>query len=273
MIGGGTIDVRVDPGVSVPTDQIKEWVRRAGVAVNGFYGRYPVRQVTVTVSAAHSGRIENGFETSGKEIDIDLGPRTRQADLTDDWMMTHEMFHLSQPNVRGGYSYMSEGMADYLEPVARVEAGQITVERFWKDLVEGLPQGLPRPGENGLDRTHTWASTYWGGCLFWFVADVRIHQQTRNQKSIRDAAAAALGSGGNGSQVWPLDRLLATYDRGTGTTVFQNLHEELGLKAGTIDLPAMWESLGVIYRDGKVTFDDSAPLAEVRKAMTAAPEK
>ena len=88
------------------------------------------------------------------------------------------MFHLSQPDLDDDYSWMSEGMADYLEPVARIRVGQITPEKFWQDLVDGLPNGLPASSDRGLDNTHTWGRTYWGGSLYWLLADIRIRQQT-----------------------------------------------------------------------------------------------
>jgi hypothetical protein len=36
----------------------------------------------------------------------------------------------------------------------------------------------------------------------------------------------------------------------------------------TIDLEALWKQLGVVPHGGKVTFDDGAPLAAIRKAIT-----
>jgi hypothetical protein len=34
-----------------------------------------------------------------------------------------------------------------------------------------------------------------------------------------------------------------------------------------VDLPDLWKQLGVAREDGKVVFDDHAPLAAVRKAI------
>jgi hypothetical protein len=34
---------------------------------------------------------------------------------------------------------------------------------------------------------------------------------------------------------------------------------------------ALWHDLGISGSDGKVTFDDSAPLADIRRAITAPP--
>jgi hypothetical protein len=266
---GGTIELSTPQPLPVPQQQVRQWVGRAAAAVSHFYGRYPVPHVLITVLPASRGAIDGGEEIAGRQIHIRLGPRTRWANLADDWMMTHEMFHLSQPAVAGDYSWISEGMADYLEPVARVQIGQITSRQFWQELVEGLPQGEPDYGDEGLDNTHTWGRTYWGGCLYWLLADVRIRQQTDNRRSVRDAAKAVLYAGGNGSQVWTLQRLLAAYDQGTGTHVFEQLHAEMGDHPDPVDLPALWKSLGVIYRYGQVSYDDHAPLAAVRRGITA----
>jgi hypothetical protein len=265
------IDLQLPQNLPVPETEVRAWVHRAAIAITSFYGRYPVNHVMIEVGITGSGAVQGGVENDGNHISIKLGQDTTAPDLTGDWMIAHEMFHLSQPNVIGSYSWMSEGMADYLEPVARVRIGQISVEQFWRDLVEGLPQGQPEKDDRGLDNTPTWGRTYWGGCMFWLLADIQIREQTHNSKSVRDAAKAVLDAGGDGSQEWPLDRLLDTYDRATGTHVFRSLHDQLGPKPVTTDLDGLWKSLGVIYsaKDGSVRFDNTAPLAAVRRGITA----
>jgi hypothetical protein len=266
----GIIDLFAPQPLAVSSDEVKAWVQRAATALTHFYGRYPVKHVSIIVLPGDDGGVQGGVEYEGRRIEIHLGRDTTHADLVSDWMITHEMFHLSQPDVEGEHSWMSEGMADYLEPVARVRIGQITPERFWGYLVEGLPHGLPQPGDRGLDPTHTWGRTYWGGSLFWLLADIRVRQQTGNQKSVRDAARAVLDAGGDGSQTWSIDRLLDAYDRGVGVSVFKDLHDEMGDKPINTDLSALWKSLGVTYVDGKVTFDDAARLASIRRGIVAA---
>ena len=68
---------------------------------------------------------------------------------------------------------MEEGMATYIEPIARAQIGRMTPERVWGDFVRDMPQGLPQAGDQGLDGTPTWGRTYWGGAIFWLLADVR----------------------------------------------------------------------------------------------------
>jgi predicted metalloprotease with PDZ domain len=184
--------------------------------------------------------------------------------------MTHEMFHLAFPTLDRRYLWMMEGLSDYLEPVARARAGQIRAEDAWREFVEGLPQGLPAAGDRGLDKTHTRERVYWGGNLYWLLADVRIRARTNNQHSVDDAIRAILRAGGDGGAYWPLDRVLATGDKATGTTVLQNLYDELGPKPESVDLDALWHRLGIKYNSVTgVRFDDTAPWATIRGSIMA----
>jgi len=88
--------------------------------------------------------------------------------------------------------------------LGRVRTGGLTAVEVWGDLVRGLPNGLPEAGDRGLDLTPTWSRTYWGGALYWLLADVAIRERTGNR----------------------------------------------------------------VVRDGRVFFDDAAPLARVRRAIT-----
>jgi len=189
--------------------------------------------------------------------------------LNHDWILTHEMFHLAFPTLEDRYLWMMEGLSDYLEPVARGRAGQLTAEEVWREFVEGLPQGLPAEGDRGLDNTFTRERIYWGGNLYWLLADVQIREKTHNRHSVDDAIRAILDAGGDGDAMWPLERVLKVGDKATHTTVLKDLHNELGPKPGSVDLDALWQRLGVKYNKGAITFDDTAPNAGVRAAITS----
>ena len=153
----------------------------------------------------------------------------------------------------------------------RVRAGQISEEKFWGDMLEGFPRGLPEDGDQGMDRTHTWGRTYWGGARYWLMADLEIREQTRGKKSLDDVLRAVLAEGGDGSRHWTLEELLASAKKSSGTDVLEKLHAEMGMKPEAADLDAFWKKLGVKYNAGIITFDDDAPDAAIRKAMTRSP--
>ena len=132
---------------------------------------------------------------------------------------------------------------------------------------------MPAADDKGLDNTHTWARTYWGGEIFWLLADVQIRVKTDNRCSVRDAIRAILNAGGDGSVDWKLVRVLKLGDQATSTTVLTDLHDQLGPQPGTVNLPDLWAKLGISERNERVHFDDRAPWAKIRLAITAPPPK
>jgi len=268
-VGGGTIQIDMDSNVPVSRADAVEWVRRAAVAVTGYLGRFPTKHLLVTIQGWGEEPVGGGVTHGNSHINVRVGRSATVADLRQDWVMTHEMFHLAFPSLDDRYLWMMEGLSDYLEPVARARAGQWTAEDVWREFVEGLPQGLPMAGDRGLNNTRTRERIYWGGNLYWLLADVRIRVQTGNRRSVDDAIRAILAEGGNGGVDWTLDQVLTVGDKATGTTVLKDLHDELGPKPGNVDLNALWQQLGVKYQEGRIRFDDTAPWAKIRASITA----
>ena len=54
-----------------------------------------------------------------------------------------------------------------------------------------------------------------------------------------------------------------------GVDVLTRLHNEMGSKPVTPDLAALWRDLGLKRIGEDIEFDDTAPLAAIRKAITA----
>ena len=102
-------------------------------------------------------------------------------------------------------------------------------------------------------------------CLF---ADVEIRRRTHNQKGLEDAMRAILEKNGNIQTEAELTDLLATGDQATGVPVLTELYNEWSAKPVTPDLSELWKQLGVISTGQTVRFDDDAPLAAVRRAIT-----
>jgi hypothetical protein len=203
---------------------------------------------------------------------ISIGQLTEQHELDNDWMMTHELLHMAFPDIAGDdreHHWIEEGMATYIEPIARAQIGALRVERVWGDMARYMPQGLPETGDQGLDNTHTWGRTYWGGALFWLVADVQIREHTNNKKGLQDAMRAILAAGGNITEDWPIEHVLEVGDKAVGGRVLRDLYSEMKAKPVQTDLNELWRKLGIQVNNGVVTFDDKAPLANVRKAITA----
>jgi hypothetical protein len=167
------------------------------------------------------------------------------------------------------HHWFEEGVATYVEPLARAQTGNLDAATVWKGMRDGLPKGLPEAGDEGLDRTHTWGRTYWGGALFCFVADVEIRERTKNRKSLQDALRGPLEKGANLAVHWEIDRFLAEADRATGVKVLSELYARWAWKPVSVDLDALFLKLGVRRGPSGVVLDDTASLADLRRGFTA----
>jgi hypothetical protein len=248
---------------------IEGWIHDTADAVMTVYRRYPVERVRIEVRVVEGGRGVNGGMTyDGRLIKIRVGSEVTRASLRADWVMTHEMFHLGFPDTEG--DWVGEGLSTYTEPLARARAGQLGAEAVWASMLDGMPKGLPQAGDRGLDRTPTWGRTYWGGALFWLLADIEIRRKSGNGKSLDDVLRAIVAEGGTGSSEWPEAKIFRRGDAVIGMKVLEELYERLGLRSETTDLDALWKQLGVSRNGGgAIVFNDDAPLATIRRAMTA----
>lgn len=272
LVGGSRLDVHIEQGpLQVSNQDLMQWVHWASDSVTTYYGRYPVPVVQLRIIPTSGNGVRGGKtfgESDGGSIRIHVGSQTKMAGLQDDWMLTHEMVHLGFPSVADEHHWIEEGIATYVEPIARVRAGHLDVHEMWFELVRDLHQGLPEPGDHGLDHTHTWARTYWGGALFCFLADVEIHKQTNNRKGLDDALRGILNAGGDIRHDWPLTEVLRIGDQATGVSVLVPLYDKMKGAPYEVDLPAMWKDLGVERTGDTVRFVDSAPLAKTRDTIT-----
>ncbi|HXL22802.1 MAG TPA: hypothetical protein VOA78_10065 [Candidatus Dormibacteraeota bacterium] len=272
VLGSSRIDVTLDStDWQLARPQLLAWVQRAAEAVAAYYGRYPRPHVSIRVSSSGGHGVHGGmtFGKDGGFIRIRVGRDTTAAELSDDWMMTHEMVHLAYPSMEDEHHWIEEGLATYVEPIGRIQAGQITPESMWADLVRDMPKGQPAEDDRGMDRTHTWGRTYWGGALFSLIADVEIRKKTGNRKGLQDAMRAILEAGGDITDDWPIEKAFKTGDDAVGVAVLLPMYHEWKDKPVRVDLDSLWQQLG-IAPDGKgVRFNDKAPLAAIRKAITA----
>jgi len=277
-VGESVIDVAFAPGqVNLPEAAIRAWITKAADAAATYFGRFPVAHVRILVrpvegrSGVFNGTTWGTRRGADAFTRISIGQLTPQADLDADWMMTHELTHMAFPDIAGDereHHWIEEGMSTYIEPIARVQAGQLSADRVWLDMARSMPQGLPRDGDQGLDHTHTWGRTYWGGALFWLLADVQIREATHNRKGLQDAMRAIMNAGGTLDHEWPIENVLETGDKAVGLTVLEDLYNQMKATAVHTDLDALWQRLGIQVNGRTISYNDRAPLASVRKAIT-----
>jgi hypothetical protein len=270
-IGGGTLDiVFADGAPGLDRERTLAWIRRSATAVTTYFGRFPVRRVGLLVIVEDSGRLGPGttYGFDGSAIRLHVGRQADEQAFVDDWMLVHEMTHLALPELGEQGAWLMEGNATYIEPIARAQAGQLAPEEVWRWSVEDMAKGQPAAGDLGLDHTHTWGRTYWGGAAFWLLAEVGIYRQSHGKRSLQEALRAInRSSGGNGAD-WSAKQVMDVGDKATGTHVLSDLYAEMKDKPVRVDLDGLFRELGVAMRDGRIVFDDRAPLAALRLEMT-----
>lgn len=266
QVGGAELTLVFDGGSEGFRDLAREWVRSAAAAVADYYGgEFPVPDVRIQVVASMGSGVGFGQAFSGRRIRVRVGRRSGRADFLDDWVLVHEMLHLGFPMLDRRHRWMREGLSTYVEPIVRARAGLQSERGVWRRLTSRMHHGLPRAGDRGLDRTPTWGRTYWGGALYWLLADVRIRRETNGRHSLRDALKAIARAGGTARVRWPIERGLAIGDRATGTDVLVRTYRQMAQAPYPVDLDELFERLGV---SDPADLNDDAPLARLRKAIT-----
>lgn len=272
-LGEGSLEVAFAPGeLDLARGEILEWVEQSARAVVVYYGTLPDPRARVLIVPVAGRGVRGGtsYGHYGAATRIELGRASTRQDLERDWVLVHELVHHAFPMLADEHHWLEEGLATYVEPIARAQAGGLSEEKVWRDLVEGLPNGLPDAGDRGLDRTPTWGRTYWGGALFCLLADIEIRERTGNRKGLQDALRAVVAAGGRISRSWNIARALEVGDDATGVTVLADLYARMRHAPAPVDLEHLWARLGVQRNGSQMRMSDDAPLAAIRRAITGA---
>jgi hypothetical protein len=273
-VSGAELQVEFDHGAfSGGAAPLLEWVTRSADIVSRYYARFPTPRATVSLVAQSGGGVHGGqtFANPNAYIRVQLGREVTAAELLSDWVLVHEMTHLALPDTGEEHAWLSEGLATYVEGVARVQAGNRSEVDVWAEQMRSMPRGLPQAGDRGLDHTHTWGRTYWGGAMFCLLADVGIRRSTQLRFGLQQALRAVLRESGGLATDWPIERVLRSGDAAVGTRTLEELYAQMKDTPVAPDLMSLWRELGVVPEGDSVRLVDDAPLAAVRHAIMRAP--
>ena len=245
----GSIDVVfADGAVGVDRTKVLAWVRRSGIAVTTYFGRFPVRNLGLLIIAEDSAKIGHAttFGYAGSATRIHVGAAADDAAFARDWVLVHEMMHSALPNLPRRALWLQEGNATYVEPIARAQAGQLPVKDVWRQSVAGMPKGIPHPDDGGMDGTEEWGRLYWGGATFWLLAEVAIYQDSKGRSLLRDALRAINRRSGGNTVEWTPEQFMHVGDMATDTTALSELYARFVAKPIDVDLPGFLSQLGIL---------------------------
>ena len=262
------IELQFAPGFSPALQAAaRTWVITSADAVARYFGRFPVPKVELLLVPEEGSGVRTGVTYAEPSLlmRIRLGRDTTESQFTDDGVLVHEMVHLAIPRIPRAQNWLHEGVATYVESVARARVGLVSAETVWREWAKAMPQGQPQAGDAGLDHTPTWGRTYWGGAMFCLLADVELLKRSQLCTGLQQALQGVLAAGGQYGVPWTVERILTAADAAVGQTVLTELYGRMKDSTEPVDLAGLWRDLGTT--DGKL--NDKAPLADVRRAILA----
>jgi hypothetical protein len=266
-----TIEVSLEAGFPLATQHAAlAWVRQSANAVSAYFQKFPLDSLDLRLARLPGSGVRGGLTSVDPApfVRVGVGADTSPTQFLADWVLVHEMVHLAVPRLARQHNWLHEGLATYVEGVARTRAGIMTAPVFWGELATGLPQGLPKDGDQGLDHTRTWGRTYWGGALFCLLADVRMRTESHNRMGLQNALQGLLARGSSYAVQWPIEQVLRTADLAVGQSTLMDLYTQMKDSPVAVNLPALWQSLGVQPTGRHPShLNNDAPLAAVRRAI------
>jgi hypothetical protein len=274
-IGGARLDVTaLDGPLDRSFDELNAWVAKSADAVHDFYGTFPVPRASLMVLPVPKregvvfGKV---LPESEPAVALLVGQHTPAKALYSDWILVHELFHLGFPSFFDEGKWLDEGLATYYEPIIRVRAGLYTEAELWKELAASMPQGLPAFEQQGLEHATDFRGIYWGGAIACLVADVEARKRDP-KRGLEVGLRALRDSGANACEVWSLADTISAIDKALGAPTLAPIAAAHAQHGSAFDLQALLRDLGVaVDANGAVKLSDDAPLAAVRRAITAPP--
>lgn len=272
-VRGALLCAAVDDPHAIQPRLLRDWIERSARIVAAYYARFPAPLVELRIRTAPGDGVRGGRTSneSGLLIQVTVGRDVTADELAADWVLVHEMVHLALPELGRSHNWLAEGLAVYVEGIARAQFGNRDIADVWAEDRHSMPLGLPRAGEGGMDETPTWGRTYWGGALYCLQSDIAIREATGNRIGLQTALRAILRETGGYRTERTIDEVLAIGDAATSTRVLEDLYLKIKATPQTPDLDQLWTRLGVPNDPKSQPFDNHAPLAAIRAAITARP--
>lgn len=258
---------------NIPKSAVREWLQRSHAAIAHYFGQFPLKELVVTIHGDQGSEVGYGsttWEAGHGSIEINVGDDVDPNALLHDWTAAHEMTHLAFPILPRADRWVAEGMATYIEPIARLQAGQLTREAVWSDFVKNGPRALPPDG--ALGGTRSIGQMYWGGAVWCLLADIELRQKTHNHAGFQDAMRAVVKAHATADSDFSTEQALALGDKALNVDVLVPLYHRFSIGPTNVDLENLWRRLGIIRAPGSVRFDETAPLAYIRRSIEVGPK-
>ena len=271
------------PPLAMGDQGVAGFVVESASCVAGLFGRFPVDATVFVVPVRGSRSVVFGrvMSLAGASVALLVGDATPASSVHDEWVVVHELFHLGTPSFVGEGHWLEEGLATYYEPIARERAGWMTEAELWSHFVREMPRGLRATGDAPeLEERDDTDSTYWGGALFAFLADVNVRAASGGAHSLDDVIRAVLDREGDGTHASRVADFLRDGDAAATNHELTAAYGSWAVRGQNPDLDALWRKLGIsriadpragsersASREATVVLRDDAPWAAIRRGI------
>lgn len=270
---GGEVEVAILGRTSHVDDAaLCAWVLQAANEVLTVRHSFPFPRVTVRLAVVpHSddaGLFGMLLWSSPPSISVLVGQDAAPEDFSHDWVLVHEMLHMTHPTFVPSVSWLTEGIATYYTEIARARSGRQTAEHAWRELLKGFNRGHEDVGSRTLEdvvtQDDTYQGLYWSGALFALHLDVQLRRVThgaRGLESVLDLLATT-------HPVATLEDFGAAVDQVAGQPLFQSLLAQHWKRPAFAEQAPLLQALGVESRPGGIKLG-AAPDSQLREALEA----
>ncbi len=263
-------------GAADHTEKLQRWLSDAANDVWRVAGRFPNNQATViaadvpgsTGEAVPFGHvIRDGTET----VRFFVQAERPLSELSGDWTATHEFAHLLLPYVRD--KWISEGFASYYQNVLLARRGTYDEADAWRRLARSFKRAreTPRPpSPNGTRDREFWEARmmiYWSGAAIALMADVELRTSSNGTKSLDTALGELSACCLPSPRSWSGRELFAKLDALSEVDVFVPLYEKHADAKGLPPVEKLYPKLGIAPKSGRITLNERAKLAHIRRAI------
>ncbi len=279
---GAVFDVAiVDRPRKLTEAGLERWLTTAADTVASLYGRFPTErmQVVLVPFPGAGGPVYFGMATRGGGPAALLLVASEAADHTfpGEWVAIHEFLHHGMPFIRHADAWMSEGFVTYYTEVLPTRRGFRSERSGWDALQDGFVRGR-RDGtglaledeSRDMHDTHSYQRVYWGGAAIALLLDVAL-RTGGGGRSLDEAMRHLLRCCARTPRVWPAEAALRELDTWAGSPIFRQTAATWLRASEFPELQETYRKLGVDVIKGSLTLNETAPAADVRRAIFARP--
>lgn len=299
---GASFDVTILDGPrKLSEDGVERWLSTAADTVAGLYGRFPTErmQVVVLPFPGGGGPVYFGVALRGGGPSVRLLVSSEAPDhaFPGEWVAIHEFLHHGMPFVGQTEAWLSEGFVTYYTEVLPTRRGFRSEQAGWQSISDGFARGRRDGGaqvladaSRDMHETHNYQRVYWSGAALALLADVALRTASEPARAGDHRGADVTAGEGAGAprsldaamrhlldccarspRIWPADEVLGELDRWAGRPLFSELAGAWLGRAEFPEVAPVYRKLGLDVIDGEVTIRQSAPAADVRRAIFTRP--